>query len=341
VVGGAANLPPFAQTPNVAGTAGVLVPVNTPLLGGFLKIEMQTAPGTWQDVTLEILNLGIGSPAYLNSNTGGALCADINANAVLRLQRALDNAGACYTTAGQTTNASAPWRWVPNVIFDPREGTFRDTSPGNMRLSGLFHYLELDVRNLSRWFQGAIGATGSQALNVNGYTVYFSDRRGNRDAANNETGEFGFEDFVNPASGAGTPNAVLDVGEDMNADGVLQTYGGTPRLPFGLADWTTGWAALDVAGHERGHGAAESTDLLPTCAEADQRRPRQHRGARADDCIREFGLHSGALERQCGRLWKSPRGDCCTGRLGHVALGQLERSKQLHQSVQQEHHHPA
>jgi hypothetical protein len=244
VVGGAANLPPFAQTPNVAGTAGVLVPVNTPLLGGFLKIEMQTAPGTWQDVTLEILNLGIGSPAYLNSNTGGALCADINANAVLRLQRALDNAGACYTTAGQTTNASAPWRWVPNVIFDPREGTFRDTSPGNMRLSGLFHYLELDVRNLSRWFQGAIGATGSQALNVNGYTVYFSDRRGNRDAANNETGEFGFEDFVNPASGAGTPNAVLDVGEDMNADGVLQTYGGTPRLPFGLADWTTGWAAL-------------------------------------------------------------------------------------------------
>jgi hypothetical protein len=238
VLGGAENLPPFAEA---RGATGQVVPNNTPLLGGFLKIEMQTTPGTWVDVTQELLSLGIGSPAYQNSNTGGALCTDINPNAVIRLQRAIDNGGACYTTTNLTTNASAPGRWVPNMLFDAREGTFRDSSPGNMRLSGLFHYMELDVRNLSRWFRGEIGATGDQALNVNGYTVYFSDRRGNRNAANQETGELGFEDFVNPASSSGTPNGSLDTGEDMNGNGTLEVYGNTPRLPYGLASWTSGW----------------------------------------------------------------------------------------------------
>jgi hypothetical protein len=239
-VGGAANLPPFAQTPGAA-VAGQVVPNNTPLLGGFLKIEMQTVPGTWVDVTMELLNLGIGSPAYRTSNTGSAMCADINANAVIRLQRSLDNAGNCFTIANLTTDGGAVGRWVPQVLFDAREGTFRDASPGNMRLSGLFHYVELDVRNLSRWFNGVIGTTGNQALNVNGFTVYFSDRRGNRNAANQETGELGFEDFVNPASATGAPNGILDVGEDMNNNGLLDTYGNTPRLPSGLANWTAGW----------------------------------------------------------------------------------------------------
>lgn len=237
-VGGVANLPPFAQA---LGATGQVVPNNTPLLGGVLKIEMQTTPGTWVDVTAEILGLGIGSPALRDTNTGGAVCTDINPNAVVRLQRAIDNGGSCYSTSNLTTSGSAPGRWVPNVLFDPREGTLRDSSPGNMRLAGLFHYIEIDVRNLSRWFQGDIGTTGDQALNVNGYTVYFSDRRGNRNAANAETGELGFEDFVNPASGSGTPNGTLNTGEDMNGNTTVDVYGNTARVPSGVADWTTGW----------------------------------------------------------------------------------------------------
>jgi hypothetical protein len=55
--------------------------------------------------------------------------------------------------------------------------------------------------------------------------VYFSDRRNNRNAANLETAEYGAEDFVNPASATGAPNAALDVGEDVNGNGVLDTYG--------------------------------------------------------------------------------------------------------------------
>jgi len=37
------------------------------------------------------------------------------------------------------------------------------------------YYVELDANNLRRWLTGAIGATGNQALTVNGFTVYFSD----------------------------------------------------------------------------------------------------------------------------------------------------------------------
>ena len=33
-------------------------------------------------------------------------------------------------------------------------------------------------------------------LHNNGFTVYFSDRRNNRDAASQETGEFGWEDII-------------------------------------------------------------------------------------------------------------------------------------------------
>jgi hypothetical protein len=232
----AAPRPPFAQAA-ANGTPGLRVPQNTPLLGGFLKVEVQNAMGIWSDVTLEFLNLGIASPAYRTPNPGGAMCADRWPDAILRLQRQLDEGGNCFSNGESFGNTAAhARRYVPNVLYDPREGLLRDNAPANMQFAGLMHYIELDVRNLSRWFQGAIGVSGNQALNVNGYTVYFSDRRGNRNGAQ-ETGEFGFEDIVNPNSGAGTPNGVLNTGEDFNGDGVLQTYGNTPRVPYGLPNW--------------------------------------------------------------------------------------------------------
>jgi hypothetical protein len=64
---------------------------------------------------------------------------------------------------------------------------------------------------------------------ANGYSVYFSDRRNNRNAVNAETGEYGFEDLVNPDS-AGAPNATLDAGEDVNANGQLDLYGQFPAF---------------------------------------------------------------------------------------------------------------
>ena len=69
------------------------------------------------------------------------------------------------------------------------------------------HYIELDANNLRRWLLGQTGISGPQTLNVNGFTVYFSDRRGNRDLLGNETAEYGFEDVVNTSSGVGLPDA--------------------------------------------------------------------------------------------------------------------------------------
>lgn len=199
----------------------------TSLVGGFLKIEMQEADGDWVDVTMQILNYGIGAP-----NVGGQLCADPTPDAIIRIQRLRDNnetaAGACHY-AGSTK----PTDWWPLVLFDPREALQRDIAPAATFLAfgGVMHYITLDVANLSKWFAGTAPyntGTGNQALSVNGYSVYFSDRRNNRNTSNAETGEYGFEDVINPTVAGGATNDTLDAGEDVNASNALDNYG---RLP--------------------------------------------------------------------------------------------------------------
>ena len=233
------DTPPFALSPGYDlvtgnGINGARTPVGTPLLGGFLKIEMQRADGTWQDVTLQILNHGIAGEQWSNPLAGGAgPCAglpDPSPDAIIRLQRVRDDDGACLTGSPLATD------YWPNVLYDPREGIMRDgmgnTTPPNF--GGIMHYIELDTLNLKRWLEGTLAGDGANALSVNGYVVYFSDRRGNRNALNQETGEYGFEDVVNTPSG-GVPNALLDAGEDVNGNGLVEVYGGTPRPPAPLA----------------------------------------------------------------------------------------------------------
>ena len=106
----------------------------------------------------------------------------------------------------------------------------------DIALAGVMHYVELDVNNLRRWLAGQFAGVGApngvNAKNDNGYIVYFSDRRGNKNQAGApaETGEFGYEDTVTPNSAAGTPNGGLpDPGEDANANGVLDLYGRIAR----------------------------------------------------------------------------------------------------------------
>jgi hypothetical protein len=236
--------PPFAESPGT-GTTGVDTPSGTPLLGGYLKIEKQTSPGVWQDVTLEILSLGFNEPQLRSSAPGGSTCSDYTPNAIIRLQRPWDNGGTCYSTSNLFgTSTSVARRYTPLALFDPREALYRDSSPGSSpEFGGVMYLVDLDARNLARWFTGQISSsdcpiacTGTSALNVNGYTVYFSDRRGNRNLSNEETGEYGDEDIVNTGS-SGTPNNALDEGEDFNGNGVLDDYGKTPRLPFGMSSW--------------------------------------------------------------------------------------------------------
>ena len=206
-------------------------------IGGFIKIEMQVNQGEWRDVTMEILNYGIAG-----RNLDGRGCNDPTPNAILRLQRVQDNNETDGATPCSYTNVPRATYFVPNVLFDAREAIYRDALPADRqpRLGGVMHYIALDVRNLSNWFRRTgnhADGTGNLAFkdpDTDGFSVYFSDRRNNRNHSNQETGEYGFEDVVNPNSASGTPNGIKDDGEDMNVGDtttpVLDDYGQYPSF---------------------------------------------------------------------------------------------------------------
>jgi hypothetical protein len=207
---------------NAAGTLVVDETSNAPLIDGYILIERQDSDGSWNDVTMEILNLGVSQ-----SDT----------NAILRFQK--PRWDATGTTAAD---------FAPINLFDTQQGRFRNgadslSTTTRMRKLGIMNVVELNVGKLREWFAGTIGATGAMALSNNGYIFYFSDRRGNRDGSGNETGELGFEDTVNPASTNGDPNSSLDPGEDLNGNGTLDTYGANlPYSPYSASTdlYTTG-----------------------------------------------------------------------------------------------------
>lgn len=242
----------YTTTPKFTGcTVDVAIPTGariataslsargTGTIGGYLKVELQQNNGTWLDVTSEFLAYGIS-----DVNQSGVICPDPTPNAIIRLQRLRDNdeppvAGQACTYAGSTWTTDH----VPLTFFDAREGVVRDAGtagpPGHnnrVTIGGLMHYVKLDAKNLSSWFArtGAYAAgTGNLAMRegaspTGGFSVYFSDRRNNRDSSSRETGEYGFEDVVNPADANGAPNGTLQTGEDMNGNGILETYGQYP-----------------------------------------------------------------------------------------------------------------
>jgi Tfp pilus assembly protein PilX len=207
----------------------------TGMIGGYLKIEKQDSAGAWTDITMEILNYGIGGPNIVNgsggANAGGTACTDPTPTAILRMQRLKDNNwSTCEYAATANTPSTDYW---PNSLFDTREAVQRDTAASNILLGGVMYYISLDVANLSKWFTAQTpyaAGTGSTARTDNGgFTVYFSDRRNNRNSAGYETGEYGWEDFVNPAASDGAPNGSLDTGEDVNGNNTLDVYGGVPN----------------------------------------------------------------------------------------------------------------
>ena len=228
---GPAN-PPLARS-NGDAAQGYRFPLDDTSHGGFIKVEIQNSVGNWTDVTTEILNLGIAGPGL----APGCVNNPVNGGAVLRIQRLRYDGNLVEPGGTGCGNLSlSGYDYWPMVMYDTREGNLRDNQPtGNppgtdtMFLAGVMHYIELDVNNLRRWLNGTTGLSGPSVLNQNSFVVYFSDRRLNNDVGGNETGEWGFEDFVNPASGNGTPDGVLDTGEDVNQNGVLDVYGGVPQ----------------------------------------------------------------------------------------------------------------
>jgi hypothetical protein len=270
---------------------GYWIQKHQPIITGYIKIDAQTSYGvpcgTWKDVTQEILNLGFAArnenpvnslsplwqgappalPKWPVAQIAPANCPDPSPNAIIRLERVRDNPSDYVTNGGCGVDAAKPPTIVPPlatdywplVLFDPREGNYRDTCPNGSSpcnahptLGGTMHFVQLDMGNLQRWFTGAIGVSGPSTKDPdtapNDFVVYFSDRRTNFIAApvaggwppaspsGNETGEYGAYDLVNPLSTSGCPNNVLDTGEDIDGLGgaVPFNYGQAPVFPANL-----------------------------------------------------------------------------------------------------------
>ncbi len=219
-----------------------------------------TNPGTDKLPTLPTSS-AVGFPAQGPSAAGTAPatipagCTDPSPNAIIRIARVRDNPS--YMTTGKCliaiskTNFNATDFW-PLALYDTREGTFRqvNTTPGVVSADGVMYYIELDATNLATWLKNNQLSLG---LNNNtGFTVYFSDRRGEQPDPNaglTKTGSYGFNDFVNsPDVTNGCPNGTLDPapgqGEDLEGDGILRTYGGVENPPAPTADILPGlWNA--------------------------------------------------------------------------------------------------
>jgi hypothetical protein len=235
-----------------------------PIETGCIKIDYQSKTVlAWTDVTKEILQLGwtgrninpVAAPAppqratlpgsqqkasgpTINGGVATIGCnADPSPSAVIRLSRVRDNPSTGTCLPGN--HGTDIW---PNVLYDTREGLLRDNAlAGNaVTLAGAMHYVELDVANLDRWFSGTLGASGSNANNTTGYTVYFSDRRGDRHdpapppsigAGPAKTAAFGFDDIVNRTDVNGCPNNTLEGAEDFESDFTMGTDLNPPATP--------------------------------------------------------------------------------------------------------------
>jgi hypothetical protein len=261
------------------GPTGTATPptYGTPIITGFIKIDAQTAYGNpcgvYTDVTKEILSLGYAgrninpvsvAPPKLPGLPGALVppsaCLDPHPNAVIRLERVRDNpsnyataTGPCGVTA--TVAPPLPSDYWPNALYDTREGYNRETPPAapfnsTVTLGGIMNYIELDVKNLAKWFSGTIGAAGPSTrdpvIAPNDFVVYISDRRSNYlptgtalgswpplSPSTHETGEYGYFDLVNSADIKGCPDNVLEPApatggpsaEDPGGTGVLAIYG--------------------------------------------------------------------------------------------------------------------
>ena len=151
-----------------------------------------------------------------------------------------------YYGDGNDATSATRYNWYPINFYDAREGELRENQRASTTcfVGGVVNAVEIDVKNLQRWLNGTTGANGTstEAVTQNGYVLYFSDRRGmlaNPNAGSVKNGEYGFEDVINPAVAAGTPNGTLDTGEDADGNSKLDVWG-TPDLGLGFGAGNAG-----------------------------------------------------------------------------------------------------
>jgi hypothetical protein len=129
-------------------------------------------------------------------------------------------------------NTNRDWNaMVPINVYNIREGYINSSLAANAVYErGITHVVDINMRNLARWLDGVYDVNllqGTNAVSTNvaspdGYTLYVSDRRGDKvktDASSGTSvtttnGMVDNEDIYGP-------NGVLDPGEDVQATGAL------------------------------------------------------------------------------------------------------------------------
>lgn len=195
--------------------------------------------------------IGAQGPFFGNTNvTSSIACTtDPSSGAIIRLARVRDNpstATAANSYCGSGLSDTHSYDYWPMALFDPREAVFRASAGGlpatpalegnpEVDAKGVMYYIELDAANLGSWLSA--NKSSLKLLNTTGFSLYFSDRRGEQkdpSSGNIRTGSFGFNDTTNPSDTTeGCPNGNLDAGEDLEGDGILRSYGATPTtIPY-------------------------------------------------------------------------------------------------------------
>jgi len=217
--------PPVALSPGWTADNDFMSPANTTLLGGYIKIEIQlnATPGTWQDVTQEILSLGISRDIQSSGTMTPAGCTNIS---VLHLERA--KPGVTLNSNAVTTTATS---FVPINMYDTREGEVRDVafstkaapslstaSSGSLILNHTYYYMVTAMTNCCE-IPGTeaskkITSSSNKKINVS-WTAY--------------SGATGYRVYRATSSGAYSGYFSVAAGTtSLNDDGVTWSDGGTP-----------------------------------------------------------------------------------------------------------------
>ena len=171
---------------------------------------------------MEILNYGIGGPQSRRQRLRRSDAERDHPTPAAPRQR--QRAAHAVPGIGRRTKNSSDW-W-PNVLFDPREALLRDTAPrraSNVTLGGVMYYVTIDVGNLAKWFKGTAPLTTPDRRQRQGrqrrlHRLLLGPPQQPDNAASTETGEYGFEDFVNPTCGQRRAERHARPGEDVNAN---------------------------------------------------------------------------------------------------------------------------
>ena len=262
---------------------------NWPIVDGWLRVEYKDAAGVWHGATREWLGYGFARGLVPPASVGGN---SVHPQAILILQMLADRDGSATINGGAESSnpTTSRYNWYPINMYDTREGEIRDTNSGNgaggtapgkyttsssttatCSPNGVMNLVELDVGNLRRWLTGGLtpAGRGTQVDNqtLNGYALFFSDRRGavldpNVTPVPDYTGEYGFEDTINSPSGTGVPDGRLDAiynwlsppmsPEDVDENGLIDNWGAahvgdafglntnsSPPDPYGVSNTPT------------------------------------------------------------------------------------------------------